>query len=731
MFGAKKEGVTGSELSAHIYKIPDNYYEINAGNIDFSKYPDGIENDYLTIRITNLQSLFSLPVNFIDFKDITPTNLTTTFEALGKALLDIQKRLSDVAIYVDSGTPGQINLPKLPIGCVWYRDQNGNISSLPITTLYDEFDNLINYLRQEIRKLLDEDYKELSQDLRDKTDELLAELSRLDTQIEESITQLGNGYINNINTAGTTQVGAVNTAGATQVKNVTNEGTKQVGLVTQEGEKQLEILISTGGGLQERVKTLETDNTKNKQNISNLQNNKVDKNTYEEKITEISEEIENINFKLSPNFTNFKGEYDSGMSYKNGDVVLVNNLEEGYCFEIINPELQDSSYPKLFRKSYKVNSSMYFEMIDNKWEIIFERETPLELYTIPQKGTTQNYQSTFDNFYPYSKMKRVVLKNGIEQYELDFNDSTKKATGGTSVLTGADGDVMVRIPKFYCDIKKVGQGIRYRIFTYENPTKTLPLGLEPHPLFKDSGRDKYYTGAYKGYVESNVLRSISGKSPTVNKTKANFLDYARQGRDNKYNITSINELSAITILYLIEFADWNSQKLLGQGRSNTSSLSSTGSTNALGSRSGRISNDDSNGNVSYRGIEDIFGNIWSFVVGILLVDNGYYYTGEPEHFDNKTNMSFINGNPITTDGYITRMEYLDGIEHLFIPSEVGGSSSTYYCDNFWAHNTGEENIALAGGSWARGANCGVACLSCDAVASTVTSTLGARLSYSA
>lgn len=425
--------------------------------------------------------------------------------------------------------------------------------------------------------------------------------------------------------------------------------------------------------------------------------------------------------------TNYKGEYDEATSYKNGDVVLVKGLEEGYCFEVTNPEMADSGFPKLLRKVFKVNSEMYFEMVDNNWEIIFDRETPLELYTIPQKGTTQNYSSTFDNYYPFSEMRRVILKNGVEQYELDFNDSTKKKDGGSSNLTGTDGDVMVRIPKFYCDIKKVAKGNRYRVFTFKNPTGKLPLGLKPHPLFESV--NKYYTGAYEGFVENGILKSVTGKSPTVSKTIASFRDSARQGRDNKFNITSVNELSAIFILFLIEFADLNSQKLLGQGRSNTSSLSATGTTNALGSRSGRISTDDANGNISYRGIEDVFGNIWSFVDGFLMCDDGYYYTNNPANYGNKAQMTHFKASPVTGEGYISKIEWIKGIEHLFIPSEIKATDSTYYCDYIWCHQAGEENIVLAGGDWADGSRYGLACLNCLSVASDVYSGIGARLSY--
>ena len=57
VYGSKEGGVTGTEDTAHVFKIPNNYYTLNAGNIDFSNYPDGIENDFKSIKIVNIENL--------------------------------------------------------------------------------------------------------------------------------------------------------------------------------------------------------------------------------------------------------------------------------------------------------------------------------------------------------------------------------------------------------------------------------------------------------------------------------------------------------------------------------------------------------------------------------------------------------------------------------------------------------------------------------------------------
>ncbi|MGL4998934.1 MAG: hypothetical protein ACRC5T_08220, partial [Cetobacterium sp.] len=79
---------------------------------------------------------------------------------------------------------------------------------------------------------------------------------------------------------------------------------------------------------------------------------------------------------------------------------------------------------------------------------------------------------------------------------------------------------------------------------------------------------------------------------------------------------------------------------------------------------------------------------------------------------------------------IKEMEQIPGKEFLMIPKTTGGSSSTYYCDYFWSHDAGEENIALVGGYWSDGASCGASAWSCLHVTSFVNSAFGPRLSCS-
>ncbi len=482
---------------------------------------------------------------------------------------------------------------------------------------------------------------------------------------------------------------------------------------------------------------------------------KLDKGTYSGNAGDLKSEIDKIasttqlgRIKVGDNLTinkdgilsghpfpNYKGIYSEGTSYAIGDVVNVTGHEPCYVFETTLCEMSDPQHPKYFRKVYRIEDTMYYVKEKDGFEILFTKEEKIPFYTIPQKGEQQNYKSTIDDYFPYSDIRGVVF-NGfvgttIAQI-LDKNDATKQSNGSPSNLTTL-GNVMNEYPKFYCQVKMTPQGRRYRIFSYKNPTKKIAMGIKPHPVFKKpdgSYKNFEYLGRYEGSHDGTRVVSLSGKSPYVNITQGTIRDKCRAGRNTNWNMLTFEQVSMLQCLYIVEFGDLNSQSVLGQGRANTSSASATGTCDALGMRSGRISNDDANGNVCYRGLEDFYGNIWDIIDGFMISDNGYHYTNDPSKFGNLSAMTLF---PKTlnfkiSEGYADKMEVIDGYEHLLIPYGTTGSTTTYYCDKFWSHDKGEENTALFGGYWLNGASCGCFCLSCVDIASTSGGGAGGRLS---
>ena len=160
----------------------------------------------------------------------------------------------------------------------------------------------------------------------------------------------------------------------------------------------------------------------------------------------------------------------------------------------------------------------------------------------------QVYSSVWDNHPIIGQIGGWVCDHvtGELKYKLHKTDWTKKIDGTPSVLTGEDGDVMVKVGAYYLKItlEPYGQP-KFELddtIPDRRGTNGRP-GFFVHPAFlTKSGKVKPYilVGAYKGHVLNNQLRSISGVVPTVSQTISSFTDKARQGRNtgtNKHDIT--------------------------------------------------------------------------------------------------------------------------------------------------------------------------------------------------
>lgn len=363
---------------------------------------------------------------------------------------------------------------------------------------------------------------------------------------------------------------------------------------------------------------------------------------------------------------------------------------------------------------------------------------------LPHKS--QTYSSTYDKHPIFGNIGGWVCDSttGTLKYKLDKNDWSKKADGTLSNLTGADGDVMVKIPAFYIKTTKQANGKpKFEIDdTIPNSTGTNGrTGFYVHPAFKKADgtiRPYFLWGAYKGVEQGGKLRSISGVIPTTNKTKATFQDLARQGRSIDFGITSFFERMAIQLLFYAEFGTLNCQEACGRGIVDLAESSTvptecrTGGTNSLGDRSGYVGTNGESG-VRYRGIEDLWGNVWDFLSGIMITDKGWHYTNDHTKMDNISQMSLyaMDLSKKYPEGYVKEMEYPTGSEWMFFPkTTTGASGNTYFCDYHWPRNVGQENLVLAGARWVSDSGAGLADWTCGGVASSLLVTVGARLSFS-
>lgn len=319
-------------------------------------------------------------------------------------------------------------------------------------------------------------------------------------------------------------------------------------------------------------------------------------------------------------------------------------------------------------------------------------------YGISWNSTTDTYTRTGAAGYTsiQSMMRRCVMKaDGAVNYYLNPENSALKADGTASVLTGADGNVMVEIPKHYIQVETVGTTDSFSI------SLTPEAGYVLDPSFlKWNGTEMVevpyrYFRAYEGFVSGGKLLSVSGVTPTRTQTIATFRTRAMANGDG-WHLTDWNLLNTIKRLCYIEFCDFKVTNYLGNGNHTGSDFGiKTGLSNALGNRSSSSSHN--NMYMTYRGIENLYGDIWELVDGVNVQNRQFYVNGKYSTFQSDvfTGDYVAKGPLIVTamESFIKRCAV--SADGGFIPTVVGGSSTTFYSDAMWS-TTGNRTVYYGG-----------------------------------
>jgi hypothetical protein len=319
---------------------------------------------------------------------------------------------------------------------------------------------------------------------------------------------------------------------------------------------------------------------------------------------------------------------------------------------------------------------------------------------------------------------------------------------------------MVQIPKFYFRFEYLGDNRSWKVRT--SPAE----GFDLHPAFIKNGIevDYRYMGAYDACVyddsagtyiaglnlDENIgnvdlandkLASVSGIYPMVGLERDEFRALAAN-RGAGWRQQDFWLTSAVQMLYIVEYGDFNSQANLGDGNTNGSYLGSSadqndsphtvaGASNSWGNASTDGSQPSAGAKpgtayMSYRGIENFYGNCRDFVDGFNIIDLVPYVNNDDTTFadDTTTNYEQIGDAMPSSDGFVTDIQNIGG---AFIPDSVGGSSSTFLTDDFF-QNTGNR-VANFGGSANLGAAAGAFLWVVRRDSSGVARDVGGRLSF--
>lgn len=376
--------------------------------------------------------------------------------------------------------------------------------------------------------------------------------------------------------------------------------------------------------------------------------------------------------------------------------------------------------------------------------------------------------SDFDKFEMFGGRRRCNLAN----------DGTINAFYGDEGYTedGSNGQVMVYQPKFYYKVVPLklerqidGVGYHLRKANYF-VTATPHDGFKLHPAFRDANGnpvDYILLSAFEGSIydssaaafvlnDAQVMDaaadkfcSIAGARPasgvSQNLTRPNIEQMA-QNRGTGWHCLDMATASMEQMLMTVELGVMDTQSGIGRGvvdlpwttgtDTTSSYAAATGATSALGNATGMAAKTttyeggaakeySTNGktSISYRGVENFWGNIWKHVYGVNIWGDGSLKGGVPYICMDRTpaeskkdgNYQSAGFTVTNSNGYISAMGYGDpDFDWLFIASECTGNSALPVGDYTYATaNLNGYRIALLGGCWSYGGNAGGFCWALD------------------
>lgn len=308
---------------------------------------------------------------------------------------------------------------------------------------------------------------------------------------------------------------------------------------------------------------------------------------------------------------------------------------------------------------------------------------------VPYVAGASSYGSPFDNLQPWAGMVK------------------SERTGGT----------MVAIPKFWYKLEQNGAGMTIQI------AERAVEGYSVSPAHMDRGdghgeRDVVYIGRYHC---NSSYRSGTG-SPRANMTRSS-------ARANIHGLGSaiwqcdFAMRFTLWLLYIVEFADWNSQAKIGYGCSPSSNAFTMGYTDSMPYHTGTDqSNRAAYGGTQYRNIEGLWDNVFDWCDGCYNNGNGLNIILNPANFSDSSGGTAAG---VPSNGWPSAFRVkANGDFPVFIPTSASGSDATYSCDS-WFFSSSDPYLYV-GGSYGRYSNSGLFYVNCYS-ASDYSGYIGCRL----
>lgn len=216
-------------------------------------------------------------------------------------------------------------------------------------------------------------------------------------------------------------------------------------------------------------------------------------------------------------------------------------------------------------------------------------------------------------------VKPCLWNDGARVTYLNKNNYALTESGGSADITsGNAGDVMVEFAARWYKYSMSGNILKFEVADYDRSEDGF---IQTAFLSEDGSqtqKDAFYYGAYNGYVAGNKLRSLSGKTATVNLSYNDFISRASSRYSNCTIETFFKRFYILGLLMLVTKSR-DGQASVGYGRiqSNSSAIA-TGTMNTAGLFYGRS---DTTVGCKAFGIENLWGNLYTWMAGLVTMDS--------------------------------------------------------------------------------------------------------------
>lgn len=338
--------------------------------------------------------------------------------------------------------------------------------------------------------------------------------------------------------------------------------------------------------------------------------------------------------------------------------------------------------------TWTVTATLGGETTEGSVEVSEYRDYPLELayvhiYGASWDGTSTTKWSRTDEAAEFTDPVPYVA--GASSYGSPFDNLQPWAGMVKSERTGG---TMVSIPKFWYKLEQNGAGMTIQI------ADRAVEGYSVSPAHMDRGdghgeRDVVYIGRYHC---NGTYKSGTG-SPRVNMTRSS----ARSGIHNLGSTIWQSDFAmrfTLWLLYIVEFADWNSQAKIGYGCSPNSNTFAMGYTDSMPYHTGTDQSSRATyGGTQYRNIEGLWDNVWDWCDGCYYNSNGLNIILNPSEFSDSGNGTAVG---VPSNGWPSAFNVkTNGGFPTFIPTSASGNDATYSCDD-WGFRSSSPCLYVGG-----------------------------------